>query len=180
MKITDLKLNENNPRYIKTERFEKLKQSIKEFPKMLELRPIIYDPDTMNVLGGNMRLRALLELDYQTIPKNWTKPATELTEEEKERFIVVDNIGFGEWDYDILANKWDNEILINWGVEEWSIGIQHINELEEWKDLPEFNKADKLITLMCHFKSEQARQEFIENNKIKVSHKLKGTFSCYP
>ena len=103
MKISELVLNDENPRYIKDERYQKLKQSISEFPKMLELRPIIYNPENKEVLGGNMRLRALIDLKYKEIPEKWVKPADQLTEEEKQRFIIVDNIGFGEWDWDIYA-----------------------------------------------------------------------------
>lgn len=126
--IEKLKLNESNPRYIKDDRFEKLKKSIEEFPRMLELRPIIYDPQTMDVLGGNMRLRALLSLGYKNIPERWVKSAESLTEAEKERFIIVDNVGFGEWDYDILANEWGEEKLREWGLE---VVLEEMEEGEE-------------------------------------------------
>ncbi len=117
MKLSKLKLTANNPRYIKDDKFESLKNSIKEFPKMLELRPIVYDPKTFELLGGNMRLRALQELGYKEIPDNWTKPADKLTAEEMKRFIIVDNLGFGQWDMDILANEWDEELLQDWGMD---------------------------------------------------------------
>jgi hypothetical protein len=86
---------------------------------MLELRPIVYDPSQGNlVLGGNMRLRAIKKLGLLEIPTCWTKSAEELTDEEKQRFIIEDNIGFGEWDYDILANDgWNVEQLTDWGME---------------------------------------------------------------
>lgn len=117
MKLSDLKIKKENPRLIRDERFKKLVQSIKDFPKMLELRPMIYDPETMEILGGRMRLKALQELKYKEIPYNWVKSAADLSDEEKKRFIITDNVGFGEWDFDILANDWDKDQLIEWGLD---------------------------------------------------------------
>ena len=116
MKINEIKLNKSNPRLIKDHKFEKLKKSISEFPKMLELRPMIIDDQNI-VLGGNMRLTALKDLGYKEIPDNWVKRASELTEEEKQRFIIADNVGFGDWDWDILANEWDAELIADWGLD---------------------------------------------------------------
>ena len=115
MKLSQLKINPNNPRIIKDERFDKLVKSIKDFPKMLELRPIIID-DNFIILGGNMRFKALKELGFKEIPDEWVKKASELTEEEKQRFIIEDNIPFGEWDYDLLG-EWNKIDLGNWGLE---------------------------------------------------------------
>ena len=116
MKITEIKLNKANPRLIKDHKFEKLKKSISEFPKMLELRPMIIDDQNI-VLGGNMRLTALKDLGYKEIPDNWVKRASELTEEEKQRFVIADNVGFVDWDWDILANEWDSELIADWGLD---------------------------------------------------------------
>lgn len=116
MKVTDIKSNPNNPRIIKDEKFEKLKKSIKEFPKMMELRPMIINQDNI-VLGGNMRLKALKELGYTDVPDEWVKRAEDLTDEEARRFIIADNVGFGEHDWDILANEWDVNELSDWGLE---------------------------------------------------------------
>ena len=116
IKISDIKINPANPRLIKDARFRKLVKSIEEFPKMMALRQIIVDNDNM-VLGGNMRLKALQELKYKTIPAEWVKNANELTEDEKRRFIIADNVDFGEHDWDMLANEWDQDELIEWGVE---------------------------------------------------------------
>lgn len=118
IKISELKKNPNNPRILKDAKFEKLKNSIKEFPKMMELRPIVIDNNNI-VLGGNMRLEALKALEYKLIPNTWVKKASELTEDEKQRFIIADNVGFGEWDWDILANEWDVEQLEEWGLDVW-------------------------------------------------------------
>jgi hypothetical protein len=116
IKLSDLKVNPKNPRLIKDANFEKLKKSISEFPKMLELRPIIID-DTNMILGGNMRYKALKELKYKEISDTWIKKASELTDEEKKRFIIEDNLPFGEWDFDILNGEFDKDELIDWGFE---------------------------------------------------------------
>ena len=116
MKIKDIKLNPDNPRIIKDRRFKKLVQSLKEFPKMLELRPIVINEHN-EVLGGNMRLKALKELGYKEIPDSWVKRADKLTEDEKRRFIIEDNIEFGENDWDILSKDWDKTEITDWGME---------------------------------------------------------------
>ena len=113
--VSKLKANPNNPRTISKDKFEKLLNSIKQFPKMLELRPIVVDENFM-VLGGNMRLRALVELGIEEVPYIQEK---KLTAEQKEQFIIKDNVGFGKWDYDILANEWDENILNDWGLDLW-------------------------------------------------------------
>ena len=118
VKITDIKPNPNNPRLIKDEKFAKLVKSIKEFPKMMELRPIIVNAENI-ILGGNMRFKALKELGYTNIPKEWIKRADELTEDETRRFIIADNVGFGEHDWDLLANDWDSAELQEWGLDVW-------------------------------------------------------------
>lgn len=131
MKITEIKLNKKNPRLIKDYKFEKLKKSITEFPKMLELRPIIIDNDNI-ILGGNMRYQALKDLGYKELPDNWVKKSSELSEEEKQRFIIADNVGFGDWDWDIIANEWDTELLADWGLDVPSFEVQLLdNEIEE-------------------------------------------------
>lgn len=116
MKLSDIHSNPSNPRLIKDDRFKKLVKSIEEFPKMMALRPIIVDADGM-ILGGNMRFKALKELKYKEVPDEWVKRADSLTDEEKQRFIIEDNVPFGEWDFDILANEWDAVQLAEWGLE---------------------------------------------------------------
>ena len=116
MKLTEIKPNPDNPRVIRDEKFKRLCKSIQEFPKMMELRPIVVDENSM-VLGGNMRLKALQSLGFKEIPDNWVKLASDLTDEEKDRFIITDNAGFGEWDWDVLANEWNAEDLVQWGLD---------------------------------------------------------------
>lgn len=119
MEIDKIKINPNNPRFIKDEKFKKLCNSINEFPKMLELRPIIVDTDGM-ILGGNMRFRAIKELGLELKPE-WFKEAESLTDVEKRRFIVEDNVGFGEWDWEKLSAEFEKEELEDWGmdVDKW-------------------------------------------------------------
>ena len=115
VKISKVKPNETNPRFIKDNKFKKLVKSIKEFPEMLKLRPIVVNKD-MVVLGGNMRLKACKEAGLKDV---WILKADDLTEEQQKEFIVKDNVGFGEWDWDILANQWDNVQLKDWGMDVW-------------------------------------------------------------
>ena len=116
MKINLIKSNPNNPRLIKDDKFKKLVQSIKEFPKMMALRPMVINKDNV-ILGGNMRFKALKELNYKEVPEEWIKRAEDLTDDETRRFIIADNVGFGEHDWDMLANEWDAEQLVEWGLD---------------------------------------------------------------
>jgi site-specific DNA-methyltransferase (adenine-specific) len=111
--INSVKANPNNPRIIKDDKFAKLVKSINEFPQMLNLRPIVVNDD-MVVLGGNMRLKACKEAGLKEIP---IIKASELTEQQQKEFIVKDNVGYGEWDWDDLANNWDAAELEEWGLD---------------------------------------------------------------
>ena len=113
LKISEIKPNPNNPRNIKREQLDKLKQSIKDFPQMFNIRPIIVDENNM-VLGGNMRLKALEELGYEEVE---IIKVYDLTEEQKKEFIIKDNLSYGDWDWDMLELDWDIELLQDWGLE---------------------------------------------------------------
>ncbi len=113
VKIGQVKPNESNPRVIRDDKFKKLVKSIQDFPEMLELRPIVVNED-MVVLGGNMRLKACIEAGLKEVP---VIKASDLTQEQQKEFIIKDNVGFGEWDWDILANEWDAENLEDWGLD---------------------------------------------------------------
>ncbi len=115
IKISKVKSNPDNPRLIKDIKFKKLVNSIKEFPKMLELRPIVVNDD-MIVLGGNMRLKACKEAGLKEV---YVVKASELSAREQREFTIKDNVGFGEWDWDMLANEWDNKELNDWGLDVW-------------------------------------------------------------
>lgn len=111
--ISEIKPNKENPRYISDSKFKKLVKSIKDFPEMLETRPLVVD-ENMVVLGGNMRLKALKSSGVFDIPVHQVKG---WSEEQKNEFIIKDNVGYGDWDYDILANEWNVESLIDWGLD---------------------------------------------------------------
>jgi len=111
--INEVKTNPKNPRFIKDDKFRKLVKSIQEFPQMLELRPIVVDENNI-VLGGNMRLKACKEAGLKEV---YIVKAENLSEEQKNEFIVKDNVGFGEWDWDMLANTFEAEQLEDWGLD---------------------------------------------------------------
>jgi DNA modification methylase len=116
IKIVDIKTvkpNPSNPRHIKDHKFTQLVKSIRHFPEMLQLRPIVVDSDNI-VLGGNMRLKACIEAGLKEVP---IIVASELTEEQQKEFIIKDNVGFGEWDWEQLANEWEIEQLSDWGLD---------------------------------------------------------------
>jgi len=133
VKIKDIKSNPNNPRVIKDDKFHKLCESIKAFPKMLELRPIVVNDD-MVVLGGNMRLKALKHLGLTEAP---VIKASELTEEQQRQFIIKDNAGFGEWDWDMLANEWDVQELEQWGIDVPAFAETELEAEEDDFEVPE-------------------------------------------
>jgi len=128
--ISEIKSNPKNPRVIKDEKFAKLVQSLKDFPEMLEKRPLVCFTDTdkkLVVLGGNMRLKAANELGLKKLP---VILADDWTEEQKAQFLIKDNVGFGEWDYDELANDWDVDKLLEWGLEMPGFGDEKKSEGE--------------------------------------------------
>ena len=129
VKISEVKTNPKNPRLIKDDKFRKLVKSIQEFPQMLELRPIVVDENNI-VLGGNMRLKACKEAGMKEV---FIVRAENLTELQKDEFIVKDNVGFGEWDWDILANEWDTDKLNEWGLD-LPVDFSIAEELEAEED----------------------------------------------
>jgi DNA modification methylase len=134
VKISDIKTNPKNPRLIKDDKFRKLVKSIQEFPQMLELRPIVVDENNI-VLGGNMRLKACLEVGLKEV---YIVKADDLTEQQKDEFIVKDNVGFGEWDWDILANEWDTEKLQDWGLDlPLDLSVEELEAEEDDFNVPE-------------------------------------------
>lgn len=116
MNLNEIKPNPNNPRVIKDLSFDRLKKSIENFPQMMELRPMVVDEDGF-ILGGNMRFEAIKALGYTEIPDNWVVKAEDLTDEQKKEFVIKDNVGFGTWDWELLANEWDELPLTEWGVD---------------------------------------------------------------
>jgi ParB-like chromosome segregation protein Spo0J len=110
-KLSEVKLNPNNPRLIKDDNFKKLVQSIKDFPEMLDIRPIVVNAD-MVILGGNMRFKACKEAGLKEVP---IIVADNLTEEQQREFLIKDNVSGGEWDWSLLS-EWDTEQLEDWGL----------------------------------------------------------------
>ena len=150
MKISNLKSNPKNPRLIKDDKFKKLVQSIKDFPEMMEKRPIVCVTDSdgkLYPLGGNMRLKAIIEIGYKEIPDNWIQLADEWTEEQRNEFIIKDNVGFGEWDWDIIANEWDSDQLKDWGMDLPS--FDYNDDFENIKSNSERNLNDKTTCVTC-------------------------------
>jgi DNA modification methylase len=138
LNIKEIKLNEHNPRDITPEMFAKLKKSIQEFPQMLETRPLVIDENNV-VLGGNMRLRALTDLGYEEIPvqkvKGWS-------EEQKKEFVVKDNLSYGVWDWELLANSWDAEQLEEWGLEVPDWQTEELEAEEDNYQIPDEIETD--------------------------------------
>lgn len=124
--LTRLKTKYRNPRKIGAAELDRLKASVTGFSKMLALRPIVYDPGTMEVLGGNQRLRALLETGLVEVPHEWVKSVEDFTEEEKKRFVITDNTTFGEWDEEILSEDYSYQELEDWAA--------NVGDLEDWID----------------------------------------------
>ena len=157
VKISKVKGNPSNPRIIKNDKFKKLVKSIQEFPEMLKLRPIVVDED-MIVLGGNMRLKASKDAGLKEV---WIEVAEGLTEEQKKEFIVKDNVGFGEWEWNMLANEWDSVQLAEWGVDVW----QNPDDLDYANKNKEIN-IDELENTM------KLSLEYIEEDYYSVKNKL--------
>jgi site-specific DNA-methyltransferase (adenine-specific) len=133
VKISEVKSNPNNPRIIKDDKFQKLVKSIKEFPEMLNIRPIVVNAD-MVVLGGNMRLKACKEAGLKEVA---IIKAEDLTEEQQKQFIIKDNVGFGEWDWEDLANNWDAEQLTDWGLDIPDFKPEVLEAEEDEFDVPD-------------------------------------------
>jgi ParB-like chromosome segregation protein Spo0J len=159
MLINEIKPNPNNPRIIKDIKFKQLVKSIQDFPQMLELRPIVIDENNM-VLGGNMRLKACIEAGMTDVP---VIHANNLSEPQKKEFIVKDNVGYGEWDWDDLANNWDAQELTDWGLDIPNFDV--IDEKEQI-DLSDKLKSEFKIEIICKSEEEQEQtyNKLIEQN----------------
>jgi ParB-like chromosome segregation protein Spo0J len=155
-KLTDIKPNPDNPRVIRDENFQKLVNSIKEFPEMLDLRPIVVNKD-MVILGGNMRYRACQEAGYKEVP---VVVADNITKDQEREFIIKDNISGGDWDWEILANEWNETELDGWGLD---IPYQQ----EETEEQISYN-----ILIECTSQEEQmSLYSELENKGVKAKMK---------
>lgn len=163
LKISKVLPNPENPRVIKDHKYKALVKSIKEFPKMLEIRPIVVNSD-MIILGGNMRLRACQEAGLKDIPVIIAK---ELTESEQREFTIKDNVSFGEWDWDALANDWDDSELNDWGLDVWKkaeeIDYSILNADDLSSDLSDMTKnIKKAIQIEFELEHYEAAQELVK------------------
>ena len=176
VKISKVKGNPNNPRIIKNDKFKKLVKSIQEFPEMLKLRPIVVDEE-MIVLGGNMRLKASKDAGLKEV---WIEVAEGLTEEQKKEFIVKDNVGFGEWEWDMLGNEWDSVQLAEWGLDVWQneddVSINEI-ETDDVFSLPDGEKAPfQQMTINLADEQVIKIKEAIQDIKYTEEYKYVETF----
>ena len=138
--ITNIKPNPSNPRLIKDDKFRKLVQSLKDFPEMANVRPIVVNQD-MVILGGNMRFKAMKEAKWKEIPVE----VVDWDEAKQREFIIKDNVGFGEWDYDDLANNWDAEELDKWGLDLPQFEAEQLEAEEDDYEMPDEVQTDIVI-----------------------------------
>jgi ParB-like chromosome segregation protein Spo0J len=138
--INKIKSNPNNPRVIKDEKFKKLVQSLKDLPEMAQVRPIVVNQG-MIVLGGNMRLKAMKEAGWKEAPV----AVVDWDEDKQRQFIIKDNVGFGEWDWDMLANEWDAESLGEWGLNVPAFNEDVLTNNQDYEGLDQLSKLDKFM-----------------------------------
>jgi ParB-like chromosome segregation protein Spo0J len=164
IKIDFIKVNPNNPRLIKDDKFKKLVQSIIDFPQMLEIRPIVVNAD-MIILGGNMRYKACKEAGIKEIP---VIIADNLTEEQQKEFLIKDNVSGGEWDWEVLANEWDSEELEAWGLDLVGFDVDS-DDLGTDFSLPEGDKApfQQMTFTLADEQAEQIKNAIADIKKTE-------------
>ena len=173
VKINSIKTNPKNPRLIKDDKFKKLVNSIKEFPQMLELRPIVVDENNI-ILGGNMRHKACIEAGLKEV---YIVQAKDLTEQQKDEFIVKDNVGFGEWDWDILANEWDTDKLTDWGLDlPLDVSVQELEAEEDNYEIP--NEINTNIVLGDLFEIGEHRLLCGDSTQVDTWQKVMNEKLC--
>lgn len=162
--LTKLKPNPSNPRTVGLEEFERLKDKIRDFPEMLEKRPIVYDGDM--ILGGTLRFRALKELVKEgfVVKDSYFSDASSWSEEQKKKFVILDNVSDGQWDFDMLANEWTDLPLEDWGINlnGWLDSPQDVQNVQGmWKGMPEFEGVEEPYKqLTINFENAQDYEEF--------------------
>jgi hypothetical protein len=166
VKTKDIIPNTENPRIIKDDKFKKLVQSIKDFPEMLEIRPIVVNNEMM-ILGGNMRLKAIQEIGIKEVP---IIKAENLTEQQQREFLIKDNVGFGEWDWDALANDWNPEELNEWGLD-----VPLFLDEPTGDDLVDDEK-NKPATMKITFESPEQLQKAEIDIQELLDRKFKGAY----
>lgn len=166
--IKEIKPNPNNPRVLKDDKFKKLVQSLKDFPEMANVRPIVVNTE-MVVLGGNMRLRAMQEAGWKKAPVQ----IVDWSIEKQNEFIIKDNVGFGEWDWDVLANEWNESELTEWGlnIPNWSEGLDVNNMTEDDIDIEEefdpVGIASGLQRVVFIFDGKNEAESYLKSISVK-------------
>lgn len=162
VKLSEVKLNPNNPRLIKDDKFKKLVQSIKDFPEMLNIRPIVVNQD-MIILGGNMRYKACKEAGLKEIPII----KTDLTEDQQREFLIKDNTSGGEWDWEVLANEWDTDQLEAWGLDLPTFDVNNETEQNDLSDDLEINFRIEIVL------NDEKTQELLYNELISRNYECR-------
>ena len=159
VKVAAIKNNPKNPRLCKDDKFKKLVKSIKDFPEMETVRPIVVNKD-MVILGGNMRYKAMIECGYKEV----NVEVVDWSEQKQNEFIIKDNVGFGEWEWEMVANEWNMEEIEEWGLD-LPLFDKHIEEAE-LKDLSDKLKSEFKIEIICKDEEEQEKtyNKLIEEN----------------
>lgn len=164
IKLSEIKLNPNNPRLIKDDKFTKLVKSIKDFPEMLEIRPIVVNAD-MVILGGNMRFKACKEAGLKEVP---IIVADNLTEEQQREFLIKDNTSGGEWDFEMLANEWNVEQLEEWGLDV-PISMDNVDKITEKEldiNINQFNDSNCQLPIVPTFHEKYSYFIILTDNEI--------------
>ena len=172
VKIEKVFENSTNPRTISKDKFENLVESIKTFPEMLQLRPIVVNKE-MAILGGNMRYKACRKLNHKEV---FIIKIDDLTDEQIQEFIIKDNVGFGQWDWDLLANSWDTQKLQDWGMDVWK-GAQEEDlfdvdgeEIKEVNENPRISDDDySMFELVMKHENKVALLQVLSNTKKEFS-----------
>lgn len=155
MKTSKLKMNPNNPRRIQPDKLEKLMRSIESFPEMMKLRPMVYDPKTMYVLGGNQRLAAIRKLGMKDIPDEWAIAATDLTPEQKKEFVLRDNVQLGDWDFEMLSAEFGEFDLGEMGMDMPEIDKENLVEIKD-------KEIASIFSIIINFENEELLQTAFE------------------
>ena len=166
MKLSEIKPNPSNPRFIKDDKFKKLVQSLKDFPQMMALRPIIVDEQN-TIQGGNMRFKALAELGYKDVPDEWVKKGKDLTEAQCREFVIKDNLSMGEWQIEDLQKEWNDLPLEDWGLD-----LPEIDEPKQKKteQLSDFKRSHVLISYHPdrHLEIQEILEKLSEYSDIDI------------
>lgn len=151
MKTNKLKFNPNNPRKCSKDKLEKLMRSIESFPEMMKLRPMVYDPETMYVLGGNQRLAAIRKLGMKDIPDEWAIAATDLTPEQQKEFVLRDNVQFGDWDFEVLSAEFGEFDFDDIGMDMPEKDEENLVEIKN-------KEIESIFSIIINFENEESLQ----------------------